>query len=118
MRRGSAAGRRSRVPEARPGDPDKTPAVAGGAQRQREDAVAAVPADDAVADRHAERAQLDATCANDEFAHPGSRGGPVRVLPCEPLVVVLVARDDHVGARAIERSPGPGHGPIVAMLPG
>src|SRR5215207_5038972 len=101
---------------------DKLPLVALRAQGELEDTVDAVGAHLAVGDRGRDRGLASAASGAHYELADALLGvcPPLRVLRGEALVVVLVAGEDHVGVRLIERLPQllhpPGSGAM--FLPG
>ena len=92
---------------------DKLPLVALRAQGELEDTVDAVGAHLAVGDRGRDRALASAASGAHYELADALLGvcPPLRVLLGEALVIVLVAGEDHVGIRLVERLPQVLHPP-------
>src|SRR5215208_5941652 len=85
---------------------DESPLVAVRMECELQDAVGVVVVDLAVGDGLQDRVVALASGANHKLPDPTlGVGFPVRVLRCEALVVVLVAREHYVYARCVENVP-------------
>src|SRR5689334_8751384 len=90
---------------------NELPIVAVGAKGELQDAESGEVANLAVGFGRGERAVVFSTGADDKFTNAANRiGSAVRHLRGKPLIVVVVAVDNHVGVGIVERIPKRLHG--------
>lgn len=95
---------------------NELPVVAAGFQSELQNSKSCCVANLAVGLGSAKGAVIFPAGADDEFANAANRiGRAVGRLGSEALVVVVVASDDYVGVRGVERIPKRFHRQIVAM---
>ena len=106
---------RAAVGEGLAGDRYELPVVAGRVKSQLEHSVRHAVPHRAVRFDDVERPQRRAAGADDEFLDAIRIEDAIRILPMELLVIVIVAADDDVGARVVERLKKVAHHRMIAV---